>query len=96
MSSPPTFDIVKDLTLVPVDGQELLDPVDLSITLNLDFRVINGSNRSVHYLHARMALFNNITYVGQRVPSLFTALSTGTLAMDPKVYGVSLNPFVLS
>lgn len=54
MSSPPTFDIVKDLTLVPVDGQELLDPVDLSITLNLDFRVINGSNRSVHYLHARM------------------------------------------
>ena len=41
------------------------------------------------------AFFNDITYVFPKVPSLYTALSTGALATNPKVYGVNANAFVL-
>lgn len=41
------------------------------------------------------ATFNNITYIGQKVPSLATALTVGKDADDPRVYGVNANPFVL-
>lgn len=41
------------------------------------------------------ATFNNITYIGQKVPSLATALTVGQDASDPRVYGVNANPFVL-
>lgn len=41
------------------------------------------------------ATFNNITYIGQKVPSLATALTVGKDANDPRVYGVNANPFVL-
>jgi iron transport multicopper oxidase len=41
------------------------------------------------------AFFNNITYVSQKVPTLYTALSTGEDAVNPLVYGEFAHPFVL-
>jgi iron transport multicopper oxidase len=34
-------------------------------------------------------VFNNITYVHQTVPSLYTALSAGASAADPRIYGAT-------
>ena len=36
-----------DFLLKPEDGQKLLGPVDRTVTLNLDFETIEGSNRLV-------------------------------------------------
>jgi iron transport multicopper oxidase len=41
------------------------------------------------------AFFNNITYKAPKVPSLYTALSSGDQATDPRVYGSYTNAFVL-
>lgn len=38
---------------------------------------------------------NNITYVQQKVPTLFSALSAGNDATDPVIYG-TVNPFVVT
>jgi len=38
---------------------------------------------------------NNVTYVQQKVPSLYTALTTGRDAGNPLVYGVNSNPYVI-
>ena len=44
--------------------------------------------------HKNRAYLNNKTYVKQKVPSLYTALSTGSDANGTVVYG-AVNPFVL-
>ena len=41
------------------------------------------------------AFFNNITYVLPKVPTLYSALSTGTTAQSPYIYGSNTNAFVL-
>lgn len=41
------------------------------------------------------AFFNNITYKAPKVPTLYTALSSGTLASNAEVYGTYTHPFVL-
>lgn len=41
------------------------------------------------------AFFNDITYVQPKVPTLFTALTTGDSATDAAIYGVNVNAFVL-
>lgn len=41
------------------------------------------------------AFFNDITYVRPKVPSLYTVLTTGDFAVNPLVYGVNTNPFIL-
>ncbi|KAH8799035.1 Cupredoxin [Xylogone sp. PMI_703] len=78
-----------DATLVALDGQRLLGQqatVDKEITLNFNFGFdAKGIPRSY---------FNNITYIPQKVPSLFTALSTGSANTNPVIYGV-VNPFVV-
>lgn len=38
---------------------------------------------------------NNITYVAPKVPTLYTALSSGLAANDPRTYEINTNPFVL-
>jgi len=38
---------------------------------------------------------NNVTYLQQIVPTLYTALTTGQDANNPLVYGVNSNPYVL-
>jgi iron transport multicopper oxidase len=47
-------------------------------------------------LTVQRAYFNNITYAGQKVPTLYTAFSAGSEAMNPAIYGASINPFVVS
>jgi iron transport multicopper oxidase len=39
--------------------------------------------------------FNNVTYLLQKVPSLFTAMTVGAAAENPVVYGVNGNAFVV-
>lgn len=41
------------------------------------------------------AFFNNITYTPPKVPILYTAMTTGADAEDPRVYGEFVHPFVL-
>jgi iron transport multicopper oxidase len=40
-------------------------------------------------------VWNDVTYLEQKVPSLFTAISTGQDAISPQVYGVNANAQVL-
>ena len=81
------FNPFDDVLLIPHDRQPLLTDVDL--TINLDV-VMNNLGDGANY-----AFFNDITYVRPKVPSLYTALTTGDLALDPVVYGVNTNPFIL-
>ena len=46
-------------------------------------------------LRLRSAFFNDITYVRPRVPTLYTALTSGSSASDSRIYGVNTNAFVL-
>jgi iron transport multicopper oxidase len=41
------------------------------------------------------AFFNDISYVQQKVPTLYTALTAGANATSPEVYGTNSNPFIL-
>lgn len=41
------------------------------------------------------AFFNDISYVKPLVPTLYSLLTTGSAASDPRVYGTYTNPFVL-
>ena len=41
------------------------------------------------------AFFNNVTYVKPKVPTLYTALSTGDAASSLDVYGSNTNAFIL-
>lgn len=101
-----TFNVIDDFTLYPYDGMPLLDPPDQTITLNLDFFERDGQNRFVaaclkkkkklKSLTIIRAGFNNITYLEQKVPSIFTALTTGIYATDPVVYGVNANAHILN
>jgi len=78
-----------DATLVAQDGEALLGPrekVDKEITLDFNFQ-LDPSGIARTY-------FNNITYVRQKVPSLFTAISTGTSNTNPLIYG-AVNPYIV-
>ena len=76
-----------DLMLIPHDREPLLTDVDLSINLDV---VMDNLGDGKNY-----AFFNDITYVRPKVPTLYTALTTGDLAMDATVYGINTNAFVL-
>ena len=41
------------------------------------------------------AFFNNISYTSPKVPTLYTAMTTGEAATNPAVYGEFVHPFVL-
>ena len=78
------FDEVNNL--IPYDRQPLLEPVDRRITMTMNNATFDGITRFT---------INNITYLPQKVPSLYTALTVGNYSTDPVVYGVNSNPFVL-
>ena len=82
-----TFDFLDDFQLVPHDREALLPKADHTVTLKVMMdNLIDGAN---------YAFFNDITYVPQKVPSLYTALSADSLAENPKVYGVNSHAIVL-
>ncbi|KAJ9272340.1 CAZyme family AA1 [Paecilomyces variotii] len=75
-----------DITLVPYDHMPLLPEPDVEVNLTV---IMNNLNNGFNY-----AFFNNITYTTPKVPSLYTALSSGDLTTNPTVYGTNTNPFV--
>ncbi|PMD37211.1 Ferroxidase [Hyaloscypha variabilis F] len=79
------WSIVNDFTFVALDDQALLGTPDVEITLNFAFCLDSGG--------IPRACFNNISYVPQKVPSLFTALSTGPSNSNPTIYG-QISPFI--
>lgn len=81
------FDPFDDFTLVPEDGEKLLENPDYSF--NLDMKMDNLGDG------ANYAFFNDITYVQPKVPTLFSVLTTGAKANDPVIYGTNVNAFVL-
>jgi len=48
-----------------------------------------------HQLTCYSAFFNDVTYKVPKVPTLFTALSTGESATNVDIYGANTNAFVL-
>ncbi|SLM41397.1 multicopper oxidase [Lasallia pustulata] len=82
-----SFDPFDDFTLVPTDGEKLYENVDHSITLDLKMGNLGDG--------ANYAFFNDITYVRPKVPTLYSALSTGVSASNASVYGVNSNAFIL-
>jgi iron transport multicopper oxidase len=79
-----TFD---DFNLKPLDGQKLLSPVDNKIELQTNQTYFSG-------IGTRTGL-GPMPWVEAKVPSLFTALTTGSAAMDPATYGPGINPWVV-
>ncbi|EMD66138.1 hypothetical protein COCSADRAFT_85313 [Bipolaris sorokiniana ND90Pr] len=82
------FEPFDDFKLVPWDKEGVFDRVDQSITLNVKMDVLNDG--------ANYAFFNDVTYVGPKVPTLYTVLSTGPNATDPVIYGSNTNAFILA
>lgn len=82
------FDPFDDFLLVPSDGKALLPDADYTVTLEV---TMNNLNDGANY-----AFFNDITYVPQQVPSLYTALSAGKLADNSMIYGVNSHAIVLN
>lgn len=82
------FDEFDDFTLVPFDKQPLLPEPDQMITLDV---IMDNLGNGKGY-----AFFNNITYTSPKVPTLYTAMTTGEAATNPAVYGEFVHPFVLA
>ncbi|OCK75595.1 multicopper oxidase, partial [Lepidopterella palustris CBS 459.81] len=82
------FDPFDDFNLIPHDLEPLYDHVDYALTLDLKMGNLGDG--------ANYAFFNNITYVPPKVPTLYTALSTGGNATNAVVYGENTNSFVLN
>lgn len=61
---------------------------DVSHDLNVNFNTrANGQN---------YAEFNNISFVTPQTPSIFSALSMGSLSNDASIYGPDANAYVLN
>lgn len=82
-----TLDPFDDMKLVPYDNQGKLPEPDRTVELD----VIMDNRRD----GANYAFFNNITYKAPKVPSLYTALTSGDKATDATIYGEYTHPFVL-
>lgn len=82
-----TYTQIDDTTIRPKDGKNSLDKVDRQIIMTMDFEEANGVTR---------ATINNISFVPQKVPALYTALSAPSkYVSNPLIYGVNSNPYVL-
>ncbi|KAH6629092.1 laccase-2 precursor [Boeremia exigua] len=79
-----TFD---DFNLKPLDGQKLLSPVDNKIEL--------ATNQTFYPGIGTRTGLGPQPWVPAKVPSLFTALTTGNAALDPATYGPGVNPWVV-
>ncbi|SPO03673.1 related to cell surface ferroxidase [Cephalotrichum gorgonifer] len=81
------FDPFDDMNLAPHDEQKLLPPPDRTVQLDVSMDNLGDG--------ANYAFFNNITYKSPKVPSVYTVLSAGEQATDPRIYGEYTHPFVL-
>lgn len=78
---------VDDFVLRPYLPEPLYDDYDYQIVLNLTMENLGDG---VSY-----AFFNGITYNAPKVPTLYSALSSGKLATEAAIYGSNTNTFVL-
>ncbi|OAA79252.1 iron transport multicopper oxidase FET3 precursor [Akanthomyces lecanii RCEF 1005] len=81
------FDAFDDMTLEPYDEMKLLPEPQKTVELDV---VMDNLGDGANY-----AFFNNITYKGPKVPTLYSVLSSGDQATNPTVYGEFTHPFVL-
>ncbi|TVY65563.1 Iron transport multicopper oxidase FET3 [Lachnellula suecica] len=81
------FNEFDDFTLIPVDKFPLLPEPDQTVTLDVVMDVLGNGKP--------YAFFGDISYTAQKVPTLYTVMSTGQDAMNPLVYGDYSHPFVL-
>ncbi|KAJ1728668.1 ferroxidase fet3, partial [Coemansia biformis] len=82
----PDFQWLHDIELQALDGQPELVP-------NRKFALEIGSQ--LYTTGQRLDHINNITYAPPKVPTLYTALSMGADALDPRVYGPQTHAVVL-
>ena len=75
-----------DINYRPLDGEKALSPVDHQIIMDTNSANISGISRFI---------VNNSTYIGQNVPSLYSALTVGgNYSSNPEVYG-HVNPYIV-
>jgi iron transport multicopper oxidase len=82
------FEPFDDFTLVPKDHAPLLPAPATQVPLTVVMANLGDG--------ASYAFFNNISYVVPKVPTLYTALTTGDAANNPFIYGPNTNAFVLN
>ncbi|MDI1487725.1 MAG: hypothetical protein OHK93_006997 [Ramalina farinacea] len=82
-----SFDPFDDFNLVPTDKEPLWDRVDYSFNLDV---AMNNLGDGANY-----AFFNDITYIRPKVPTLYTALSSGPTAFNSTIYSPDTNAFIL-
>ncbi|SCV37091.1 related to cell surface ferroxidase [Fusarium fujikuroi] len=81
------FDPYDDMDLVPYDEMARLPEPSRSIELDV---IMDNLRDGANY-----AFFNNITYRAPKVPTLYTALTSGKQATNPQIYGTYTHSFVL-
>ncbi|KAE9365562.1 multicopper oxidase [Stipitochalara longipes BDJ] len=86
-------EVIDDFTLVPYDNEPLLEDPVHTFVLELVFFNESGQNRQCS---GGRAGFNNITWLPQKVPSLFTAMTTGNASTHNLTYGINANAMVLN
>ncbi|KAK0614697.1 Cupredoxin [Immersiella caudata] len=78
-------DLIDDTIIKPLNHVDL-GKTDIQYTLNFDMGlVVDGVPR---------ATVNGLPYVSQKVPTLYSALTTGKDAENPAIYG-QINPFIV-
>ena len=77
-----------DMTLIPHDRMPLLPSPDHTISLSVNMENLDNG--------AGYALLNNISYTPAKVPTIFSVLSSGSLATNSLVYGEFTHPLVLN
>ncbi|KAJ5723884.1 hypothetical protein N7488_001919 [Penicillium malachiteum] len=87
INSSAQLDPFDDMGLYAYDQMELLPEPDITITVNVAMQ--EASNGEGY------AYLNNISYTKPKVPTLYSVLSSGSLATNPMVYGNDTNPYVL-
>jgi iron transport multicopper oxidase len=73
------FNVIDDFNIQPLDNMPLLQNPTKQIVLGLSFFLQTATAQQQY-----RAGFNNITFIEQKVPMLYTALSAGSLALDPR------------
>jgi len=76
-----------DFTMAPLDAMPLLPDPEVNIQLDVNE---DPDSKGIPRMY-----MNGITYVPQKVPTLYSVLTTNSSAMNPKVYG-QVNPKVVS
>jgi len=95
---------IDDAMLQNALGMELLNPVRRSITLPVSYKSVNGRRyvtlsgslfEILILITHSVIIFGNHTYISPKVPTLYTALTTGKNALNPIVYGPAVNPYII-